>query len=520
MQRTLSANRSTQLFLAALALGYSADLLFYGKSLGISLLLFVLLFVGALIYLGRTAGVPFTRNNRWLLLPLLFFAGMVAIRANPFLTALNVLAVLALLSYLLVYYAAGHLKEMGLATTLILPLYTLGKSLISAGPVVAENVNEHAGRWQSRVSLLPFIRGGLLAFPVLLVFTILLASADLVFGDRIESFFTLDFIAEMVRLTWRLFLILMVSWLVAGGLAMALDRKHPAETLGHHLAKLHRPFALGFVESTIILVLISLLFLAFVAFQFHYLFGGEANVNLAGYTYAEYARRGFFELVTVAVMSLGLILGLDWLTWRESKQQLRLFKLLSSLMIALVLLMLASAFQRMRLYEAAYGYTELRLYVIVFIIWLAVLLIWFVLTLWRWPDRFAIGMFLVAAGYLATLNLLNPDAFIVRQNLARYQASGDLDAAYLVRLSADAVPGLYRSLAEVQGDGQPVISPSCNPYWAAENEEECMTTLSGILFEDLLDRYSDMQSDSDWRRWQSFHLSRQRAYQLLLAGMG
>jgi hypothetical protein len=177
--------------------------------------------------------------------------------------------------------------------------------------------------------------------------------------------------------------------------------------------------------------------------------------------------------------------------------------------------MLASAFQRMRLYEAAYGYTELRLYVIVFIIWLAVLLIWFALTLWRWPDRFAIGMFVVAAGYLATLNLLNPDAFIVRQNLARYRASGDLDAAYLVRLSADAVPGLYRTLAEVQGDGQPVFSLSCDPYWADENEEECMTTLSGILFEDLLDRYSDMQEDAGWRRWQSFHLSRQRAYQLM-----
>lgn len=515
MQRTLHADRSTHLFLAALALGYSADLLFYGKSLGISLLLFVLLFVGALIYLGRSAGISFARGNRWLLAPLLFFAGMAAVRANPFLTVLNVLAVMALLSYLLVYYAAGRLKEMGIATTLILPLYAFGKSLVSAAPVVSENVNAHAGRWRDRVTLLPIIRGGLLAFPVLLIFTILLASADLVFADRIETFFTLDFVADMVRLTWRLLFILIVSWLAAGGLAMALDRKPPAESLDGHLARLRRPLSLGFVESTIVLVSINLLFAAFVAIQFHYLFGGEANVNLAGYTYAEYARRGFFELVLVAFMSLVLILGLEWLTWRESKRQLRSFKLLSSLTITLVLIMLVSAFQRMRLYEAAYGYTELRLYVTVFIIWLGLLLAWFLLTLWRRPDHFAIGIFVVVVGFLATLNLLNPGAFIVRENLTRYRATGDLDAAYLVTLSADAVPGLFRALAEVQGDGQPVISPSCSPYQAAEDEEECTTTLTSILYEDLLDRYSDMEGDASWRRWQSFHLSRQRAYQLM-----
>ena len=78
----------------------------------------------------------------------------------------------------------------------------------------------------------------------------------------------------------------------------------------------------------------------------------------------------------------------------------------------------------------------------VILIWLGLLLSWFMLTLWRWPNHVAIGLFVTAIGFLVTLNLLNPDAFIVRQNLARYRATGDLDAAYLVSLSADAVPGV------------------------------------------------------------------------------
>ena len=105
-------------------------------------------------------------------------------------------------------------------------------------------------------------------------------------------------------------------------------------------------------------------------------------------TYAEYARRGFFELVAVAILSLGLILGIEAGTWRESKKQFKLFNLLSSLMIVLVVTVLLSASQRMRLYVTTFGHTELRLYVYVFMIWLGLFLIWFLFGLWRRPDRF------------------------------------------------------------------------------------------------------------------------------------
>ncbi len=69
------------------------------------------------------------------------------------------------------------------------------------------------------------------------------------------------------------------------------------------------PF-LGFTESTVVLIAVDLLFALFVFIQFRYLFGGQANITPVGYTYSEYARRGFGELVAVAFLSLGLILGL------------------------------------------------------------------------------------------------------------------------------------------------------------------------------------------------------------------
>src|SRR5690242_9261593 len=95
-----------RLLLASAGLGVAVDLLFYGQTLGVSLLAFVLLVLGALFGLSRVEDVRPVWRNLWLLVPLIFFAGMVAVRANGFLTALNLLATLALLGLLAYFYAA------------------------------------------------------------------------------------------------------------------------------------------------------------------------------------------------------------------------------------------------------------------------------------------------------------------------------------------------------------------------------------------------------------------------------
>ena len=53
---------------------------------------------------------------------------------------------------------------------------------------------------------------------------------------------------------------------------------------------------------------VNLLFLVFVWIQFVYLFGGQANISAEGYTYAEYARRGFFDAPPAAGIS-GRVVG-------------------------------------------------------------------------------------------------------------------------------------------------------------------------------------------------------------------
>jgi hypothetical protein len=104
---------------------------------------------------------------------------------------------------------------------------------------------------------------------------------------------------------------------------------------------------------------------------------------------------------------------------------------------------LVSAFQRLQLYEGAYGFSRLRTYTHVFMVWIGVLLAAIVvLEILKKSRMFALAVVLAAFGFGITLNIMNVDGFIARQNIARAVSGSDVDVAYLVSLSNDAIPEL------------------------------------------------------------------------------
>lgn len=490
------ASSPARILLIGLALGWSVDLLFYGKALGMSFPLFVLLVLAALFGLGRLADVSPKRRSLWLVVVLVFLAGMVFVRANLFITVLNVGASLVLLGFVAHFYAAGAMERLGLLDYALVPLISVAQAVVRPVPLIAASVDFGQARERSSRNLFPVARGLLLAMPVLIVFTGLLASADVVFASYVRDIVNLQILADLPELFWRSVIILGAAWFLAGGLAYALSRANASdkESILRQVSRsITETVSLGFVEAVTLLSSVDLLFLVFVWIQFAYLFGGRTNITVDGYTYAEYARRGFFELVAVSVLALGLILGLHWLTRRETDRQEQAFNAVSSVMIGLLLVMLASAFQRLRLYELAFGYTELRFYSHVFMVWLVIVFVWFLVTLWGRPSRFAIGAFVAALGFLITLNAITPDAFIARQNLARYQATGKLDTEYLTRLSDDAVPVLVSAADDLEAD---------------ERQQ---------LTDHLQQRLNRLERQQRRQSWPSFHLAHWRAYKALRA---
>ena len=433
--------RAGSLLVAALGIGALADLLLYGQELGLGGTLFLLALPLALMALLRRNGIRLASASLWPLLgAFAFFAVMLTVRASAFVTGLNLLACGFLLALLARFSVPGQLTELRLGELLSAPFTLLAASLHRAAPAVSE-VLRALQSTEKRRSAGPLVRGLLLSLPVLLVLVPLLASADAVFARYVTELGKLFLPERWQEQALRLGLVLLSAWLVAGGLTLALTARR---VLGPQKALEELP--LGFVEATTVLSCVALVFGAFLAIQLSYLFGGAARVlSVPGLTYAEYARRGFAELVTVAVLTLALILGLKALTRRTGGQVVG-FALLSSLIVAETLTLLASAWSRMAAYEAAYGATQTRLHVDTFIVWLGLALLWLVVTLWSrpWSARFAIGGLACALGFAVSLDLLNPDALVARRNIQRWEKTGKLDVNSLYGLSEDANTELAR----------------------------------------------------------------------------
>jgi hypothetical protein len=187
---------------------------------------------------------------------------------------------------------------------------------------------------------------------------------------------------------------------------------------------------------------IALLFAAFLAVQARYLFGGRAVVmGTASLSFSEYARRGFFELVTVSAMMLPILLVADWAVSQHADEDRRRFRRVALCLLVLLSGLLGSAMLRMSIYTEEYGLTEQRLFTTVFMVWLAFVFAWFAATVLRGRrERFTAGALASALLMLLLLNAASPDTVIVRTNAWRAGKGRPFDAAYLASLGAGAVP--------------------------------------------------------------------------------
>jgi len=256
-------------------------------------------------------------------------------------------------------------------------------------------------------------------------------------------------------------------------------------------------FTLGAVEVGVVLGLVNLLFLSFVIFQVPYLFGGMDLVkNTPDFKLADYARRGFGELVAVAALVLPMLLVSHWLLKKESSAAQRLFRVLAGVQIALLFVIMASAVQRLVLLTGSLGYgmTTVRLYPLIFMTWLAIVFVLFGATVLRGSRRhFAWAALWSAIFVLGGAHVLNPDAFIVRTNIALMQKGREFDASYNSSLSDDAIPVLIAN-------------------WDSLSTEDRCVIGSAIHY-----RYRKLGESFDMR---SFNLSRRAAYGLLLRNDG
>jgi hypothetical protein len=471
-----------EIAVAGIAAGITGDTLLRAMPWGLNVTIGTAALVGAGVWLVRRHGIKPGPDAAWLAITALLLGAAFLRRDAETLAAFDVIALIVTLSL-----AAASLQGEWISNWYPFD-FVRGVATATFGSIVGSLVLVFSDvQWRElpQSGRMRHVRGALLgvliAAPLLIIFAALFASADQVFNTVLTNLFAFD----MNSVITHTFFFIFWGALAAGYLRWAM--------LGRPVG-LQSPSATpisSIVPLATALGLLNLLFLLFVVVQLRYFFGGVTLVEeTSGLTFAGYARQGFFQLVAASGLVLPVLLGADHLVRGGTAAQVRVFRQLAGLLLALLAVIMASALERMRLYVAAYGLSSDRLYATAFMILLIGIFGWFSWTVLRGiRHRFVFGALMQSFAVLAGLHLLNPDAFIVRTNLDRPVAERPFDARYATTLGGDAVPVLLDAL------------PRLNV------EDRC------LVVSRLLGRWVDEGNEgADWRTW---NWSRARARRLL-----
>jgi hypothetical protein len=465
-----------RILVLAAAIGLAAQALLLDNLLGVNAPILAGCLLGAAFML-RPADRRIDPLDRWLPPTAMAISLGVAVRADPVLLELDLAAACALLGASIAAIAGEAVTRRSAIRVVELGFLVVGWAgvgVLRVTPALHRPADPDADPIGTRLPAWagPVARGLLIAIPVLLVFGSLFSAADVAFERLMSRLFTWN--VDLGEVPIRLVVAFLIAWVAAGLLAVAsgalgpiLDDDRgamPVEPLPQSLgaaavglpdpngsAAMVPPVRLGAIEAATILIAVDALFGIFVILQIAYLFGGQDTLAATGLPYAQYARSGFFELVWVAVLAGGLLATVHAIAARRTSALVGAGLALAGL----TAVVLASALLRLRIYQDAYGWTELRFYVLATIVWLALGIGITIALLARDRMRWLLhGLAMLAIVVLVGINLVGPTRLIAEQNVARVldpslvppDGKSGLDVTYATRLGDDAVPALVTAL--------------------------------------------------------------------------
>ena len=414
----MRARANGRLLGAALACGTAFDIAARRGLTTIAATMAVVVVAGALLLSGRLGG----RASRLLVGAAPSLAVILTFRTNPWVTVPAGLAIALLLVLGVSFGADGSGIRATFPTLCCRLAVVMGHLALAPGMLRARGAEKAPKRGAA------LARGVMLGGPVVVAIGLLLASADPIF----RSWFDLAAVLQHLALT------MIGSWVVLGLLRAASAQKPSPE--------LPAAPSLGTVEAACVLSGLCALYATFVIAQFVALSsGGQHVLATHGLTYAEYARRGFFQLLACTALTLVVLLSVR----ACANPSHPVLAGLSELTVLLTMGVVLVAIRRLQLYEGAYGLTMLRLGSLVSAVWIGVVFLLLGVDIARrgsssrwYPAAVLLSGFITVAAWGAS----NPAAIVAQTNLSRAQHGQRFDVDQALSLGADALPTIVTDL--------------------------------------------------------------------------
>ena len=389
----MSRTPARRLLALAVVSGLIAEAVIYGSAPGVNVPIIVVALL-AFSWLLRPAGAGLDPYDLWLPFVAVLLSGSVAVRADPVAAVLDSLAAVVLTALAAIAIGGRRVtRHAGVVPTRL--WQRIVEAIVSGTPRAMREARPEAGSTRRHVPAWagPLGRGLVLGLPLALVFAVLFASADPIFRRGAEDLLHLRI--DLADLPGRAIFTVAVAWFAGGLLSLAVAAGDDGATdAASALPPIEGNIAtrrLGVAEALVVLMAIDLVVGLFVGLQIAYLFGGLDTLAAVGLTYSEYARRGYFELVLAAILAVLVIVVID----KNLRHRSVAYIGLALGLAALTLAVLASAALRLSLYLAAYGWTELRLWVAISIVAMAALLLIIIVAVIldrvRWLGRAVVG---------------------------------------------------------------------------------------------------------------------------------
>lgn len=252
------------------------------------------------------------------------------------------------------------------------------------------------------------------AIPILAVVISLLGSADAVFDDMLENIF------EDIDFGTVVGIIFMYIGAGLGSYAWVARFSDKKDKFKHRDKRVGEPAILITIG-----IILGVVYLVFCGIQIVYLFAGVGELP-KGYTYAQYAREGFFQLLFVCIINLIIILvGVH--NFKEST----VLKIVLTIITACTYIMIASSAYRMYLYVSEYQLSLLRLWVLWTLIWLTFILTGALINVYY--NKFSLFVFSMVVTSVLYLSLAyaRPAYLVAKYNLSDRYKTYDIDFDYI-----------------------------------------------------------------------------------------
>lgn len=349
--------------------------------------------------------------------------------------------------------------------------------------------------------------GVVISLPLLLIVFALLGSADVVFRNITDKFFAGIQLENILGILFRVGFIFFASYALLAFLCKKSIKEEVADN------RTGEP-----VLAITVTALLSVVYMLFSGIQIVYLFFGQMELP-KDYTYAMYAREGFFQLLAVSVLNLIIVLVV-MSYFKENK----VLKIILTVMSLCTFVMIISSALRMIMYIRYYYMTFLRILVLWALLVLFVLFVGVIISIYKEKfPLFQYSMVVITLLYIG-LSFSHPDFIIAKVNVANISGNdtnviertrddffqttaGYQDFYYLSTLSADAAPVLISYMEEVGYDLEIFFADNLWEAGVGDREFSGRNSAEGFGFYYLEKLKSDFLNSS----WRTYNISRHMA---------